>query len=61
MKIYEKLPKTNCKECGEQGCFAFAVKLLNSEKLPEDCPPLRLTEKAESRLQIEKMLMPIKL
>ncbi|NWG11299.1 hypothetical protein HXY33_06095 [Candidatus Bathyarchaeota archaeon] len=24
MKIYEKLPKTNCKECGKHGCFVFA-------------------------------------
>ena len=31
-KIYELLPKTNCKMCGEQSCFAFAAKLLNGEK-----------------------------
>jgi len=61
MKIYEKLPKTNCKECGEQGCFAFATKLLNSEKSLQDCSLLRLSENAENRLRIEKMLMPIKL
>ena len=38
MKIYEKLPKTNCKKCGEQSCFAFAAKLLNGEKTLDECP-----------------------
>jgi len=27
LEIYKHLPKTNCRECGEQGCFPFAVKL----------------------------------
>jgi len=61
MKIYEKLPKTNCKECGEQGCFAFATKLLNSEKSLEDCPPLTTKKYSISKTQIEKMMQPIKL
>lgn len=61
MKIYEKLPKTNCKECGEQGCFVFAAKLLNREKTLQDCPPLRLTKYAKNKFQIEKIMQPIKL
>ncbi|MBX5328822.1 MAG: (Fe-S)-binding protein [Candidatus Bathyarchaeota archaeon] len=60
-KIYEKLPKTNCKECGEQGCFAFAAKLLNGEKSLHDCSPLSLEENVAIRIQIEKMMSPIKL
>jgi ArsR family metal-binding transcriptional regulator len=60
-KIYEKLPKTNCKECGEQGCFAFAAKLLNSEKSLEDCPPLGSKEYIASKIEIDKMMCPIKL
>jgi len=33
LEIYNKhLPQTNCKECGEQGRFPFAVKLANGEK-----------------------------
>ena len=27
MTIYGKLPQTNCKECGESGCYAFASEL----------------------------------
>ncbi len=59
--LFEILPKTNCKECGEQGCFVFATKLLLAEKRPEDCKPLTLDEKAETRHQLERMLSPIKL
>ena len=61
MKIYEKLPKTNCKECGEQGCFAFATKLLNGEKTLQDCPPITTEKYSDSKNKIEKMMQPIKL
>ncbi|MGB9960173.1 MAG: (Fe-S)-binding protein [Candidatus Bathyarchaeales archaeon] len=61
VKIYDLLPKTNCKMCGEQGCFAFAAKLLNGEKTLGDCLPLDLKEYAASKVQIEKMVNPIKL
>jgi ArsR family metal-binding transcriptional regulator len=61
MKIYEKLPKTNCKECGEQNCFAFAAKLLNSEKSLQDCPPILSSKYFKNKSHIEKMLKPIQL
>lgn len=61
MKIYEKLPKINCKECGEQGCFAFATNLFNGEKFLDDCPPLQSIKYAEYNSYIEKMLQPIRL
>ena len=32
MVLNMKLPQTNCKECGEIGCFAFASKLFIGEK-----------------------------
>ena len=40
MEVYNYLPKTNCKECGEQTCMAFAVKLLNGELNVKLCKPL---------------------
>ncbi len=40
MDVYNYLPKTNCKECGEQTCMDLAVKLLNGEKDIKDCKPL---------------------
>jgi ArsR family metal-binding transcriptional regulator len=61
VKIYELLPKTNCKMCGEQSCFAFAAKLLNGEKTLQDCPPLNSKEYSNYKFQVEKMMNPIKL
>lgn len=40
LDVYKYLPKTNCRECGEQSCMAFAVKLLNGERDIKDCKPL---------------------
>jgi acetyl-CoA decarbonylase/synthase complex subunit gamma len=37
---YTLLPRTNCKECGEANCMAFAAKLVNREVSIEDCPPV---------------------
>jgi len=54
MGIYERLPKTNCKECGEEGCFVFGVKLLSGEKEVDQCPHVSVNE-------LKQMLSPIKI
>ncbi len=61
IEIYSYLPKTNCKECGEQGCFAFAAKLANGEKTLQDCPKIQLPQYINNKTYLEKMLQPIKL
>ncbi|MEM3873760.1 MAG: (Fe-S)-binding protein [Candidatus Bathyarchaeia archaeon] len=61
VKIYELLPKTNCKMCGEQSCFAFAAKLLNGEKTLQNCSPLNSREYSTLKFQIEKLISPIRL
>jgi ArsR family metal-binding transcriptional regulator len=61
LEIYKYLPKTNCKECGEQGCFPFAVKLANGEKTLQDCPQIKSPKYSGSKIYLEKMLQPIKL
>ena len=38
--VYMLLPRTNCKECGEPNCIAFAAKLVNREISLEKCPPI---------------------
>ena len=38
--VYKLLPKTNCKECGEENCMAFATKIVNREVQADQCPPL---------------------
>lgn len=40
LAIYNCLPKTNCEECGEATCLAFAMKLLSGESALEQCIPL---------------------
>ncbi|AAB89016.1 MULTISPECIES: (Fe-S)-binding protein [Archaeoglobus] len=45
--VYNYLPKTNCKRCGEQTCMAFAVKLLNGEVDIKACKPLFEDKKYE--------------
>jgi len=40
LDLYELLPKTNCKKCGELTCLAFASKLFIREVDPEACLPL---------------------
>lgn len=39
-EVYNLLPKTNCSNCGEVTCIAFAVKLIKGEKKAEECPNL---------------------
>ncbi len=56
MDVYRLLPKTNCKECGEQTCMSFAFKLVKGEKRIEDCKPLLKPEFEENRKRLEEML-----
>jgi 4Fe-4S ferredoxin len=55
MELYQLLPKTNCKECGESTCMAFAVKLLSREVKIEDCPFLE----GENLERIKEELTPL--
>jgi len=55
-QIYNLLPKTNCKECGESSCMAFAVKLLNRERQIKECPYL-FEEKFKANYEELKTLL----
>ncbi len=39
-EIYEYLPKTNCKICGDQSCYTFAIRLMGRETTLDKCTPL---------------------
>jgi acetyl-CoA decarbonylase/synthase complex subunit gamma len=56
--IYKLLPKTNCKECGQENCMAFATKLVNREVTLEQCPPLLKKEHEKAYKQLKDMLKP---
>jgi ArsR family metal-binding transcriptional regulator len=40
LDVYELLPRTNCRACGEATCMAFAFGLLETRHRPEECPSL---------------------
>ena len=38
IEIYKKLPGTNCGECGESTCMAFALRVKNAQRKMAGCP-----------------------
>ncbi len=40
LEIYKLLPKTNCQQCGEPTCMAFASKLITEDTEITRCSPL---------------------
>ncbi len=58
MELYQLLPKTNCKKCGESTCMAFAVALLSRKKNIIDCPPVLLEDLKKQKEKLESLLLP---
>ena len=56
LDVYELLPRTNCRACGEATCMAFAFGLLESRHRPEECPPLADPAYAAQRQTLAEML-----
>ena len=57
LDIWTLLPQTNCRECGEATCMAFAVGLLQQKRQTNECPPLQSDESfTDRRVTLEAML-----
>ena len=56
--IYKLLPKTNCKECGQDNCMAFATKIVNREVEIDSCKPLLKPENAKAYAKLKDILKP---
>ena len=56
--IYMLLPKTNCKECGEENCMAFATKVVNREVSIDKCAPLLTKQNEKNYNKLKEMLKP---
>jgi acetyl-CoA decarbonylase/synthase complex subunit gamma len=56
--IYKLLPKTNCKECGQENCMAFATKIVNREADIDQCKPLFKKEHEKNYKQLKELLKP---
>lgn len=55
LDIFSWLPRTNCKQCGEPSCLAFAAKLFMDEQKIENCKPLYLKENEKLRKALEEI------
>ena len=40
LELFKRLPRTNCRACGEATCFAFAGTLWRGEAAPTRCLPV---------------------
>ena len=58
IQVYQMLPMTNCKECGETNCMAFAAKLVNREANLSECKPLLEPKYAEAYEKLWALLKP---
>ena len=58
IEVYMLLPRTDCKECGEENCMAFAVKLVNREVSLEKCTEIKKDKYKDSRNKLEELLAP---
>ncbi|MFC1787109.1 acetyl-CoA decarbonylase/synthase complex subunit gamma [Halobacteriota archaeon] len=58
LDIYNYLPKTNCGECGEKTCMAFASQLIERAVKLEDCPPLKQPNFDGSYRSLKELLAP---
>ena len=48
LDIFKLTPKTNCKECGNPTCMAFAMKVAQGAVPIEKCP--HMSEEAKAKL-----------
>lgn len=46
--IFKRLPRTNCKKCGQPTCMAFAAQVMEGGRYVTQCP--ELTEQNKSKL-----------
>ena len=49
LDVWTLLPQTNCKQCGEATCMAFAVGLLQHKRSVIECLPLQVDEALTDR------------
>jgi ArsR family metal-binding transcriptional regulator len=56
LDLYELLPRTNCRACGEATCMAFAFGLLEQRHQPEKCPFLADSGFAAQRQTLADMI-----
>ncbi len=56
LTIYRKLPRTNCGECGEATCMAFAARVVSRDLAANRCGPLFLKDYESNRKRLWVLL-----
>ena len=56
LEIYQRLPRTNCRQCGEATCLAFAARLLSGDQHLARCLPVMTGEHQRLRPVLEDLL-----
>jgi ArsR family metal-binding transcriptional regulator len=56
LDVYALLPQTNCRQCGEVTCMAFAFALLETRRRIDECTPLAGAHTAEQRAALRSLL-----
>lgn len=56
LDVFKLLPGTNCRECGEMTCLAFATKVVQQEVQISRCSPLFSSRFEEKRKKLLEML-----
>jgi len=54
--VFRLLPRSNCKACGEAGCYAFAGKLAVGQATLDRCPELARPEWAQARERLSRLV-----
>src|SRR5659263_566229 len=57
MELYQLLPRTNCKICGESTCMAFAVAMLGRKKNFAECTTLLEVNFNKQKEKLESLLL----
>lgn len=58
LQLFVWLPKTNCRQCGEKTCLAFAAQLFAGQQRLERCAPLFIEDYREQREVMLELLQP---
>lgn len=56
LELWALLPQTNCGQCGEATCLAFAVGLIQHQRRLAECKPLTEPQYHDRRLALERMV-----
>jgi ArsR family metal-binding transcriptional regulator len=56
LDVYELLPRSNCRACGEATCMAYAFGLLEARRRPDECPALAEPAHEVQRAALEALL-----